>query len=346
MTEGRRVTITDIAQKSGHSVGTVSKALKNKRGVSRKTREEILRVAQREGFIVNAQASALRSGESKTVAIIVPDIANPLFAIIIKFFIVTLEQNGYRAIVMATEEDPSQEEQAVVAAIRQNVDGVLLCPTQKSNGGVALLRRNNVPFVLFGRRYLDDGEMDYVVCDDRLGGYLAGKHLAGLGHSRVLIVVPDDSISSAQERLEGFSSAFEEAGRSLGQDCVLRSEATGEGIGSRVLEALRAKGDVTAIFAFSDLITWEIIYALMDENIQVPRDISIVSFDNVQSTLRFPPPLTTVHYPKKGIAEQSVSLLMKRISQPDRPWEHIVCESHLVERSTTAPLGMKAHRKV
>lgn len=333
-----RVTITDIARKSGHSVGTVSKALKNRRGVSPKTRSEIMRVAEQEGYIVNGQASALRSGQSKTVAIIITDIANPLFAILIKLSILALEQRGYHAIVMATEESAAQEAEAVVAAIRQNVDGVLLCPTQKSREGLALLRRNRIPFVLLGRRWHDDGEMDYVVCDDLQGGYLAGKHLAALGHRRVLIVVPNDDISSARERLEGFSRAFEESGLSLDPGWILRSEATGQGIGQRVLKALRARGDVTAIFAFSDYISWEIIYTLNAAGMRVPDDISIVSFDNVQSRLRFPPPLTSVHYPKREIAEKSVELLLARIEQPDRPWTHIVGESFIAERSTTAPV--------
>ena len=337
VSEKRRVTITDIARKSGHSVGTVSKALKNMRGVSSATRSEIMRVAEQEGYIVNAAASGLRSGQSRTVAIIITDVANPLFAILIKLCIAALEQEGYQAIVMATEENAEQEARAVVAAIRQNVDGVLLCPTQKSDEGVTLLRRNKIPFVLVGRRFQEDGDMDYVVCDDRRGGYLAGQHLTGLGHRNALIVVPNDNISSAQERLEGFSQAFAEAGLGLDARWILRSEATGQGIGQRVLRELRTREGCTAIFSFSDYISWEIIYALNAAGLRVPEDISIVSFDNVQSRLFFPPPLTTVHYPKKAVAEESVALLLKRIADPGRAWEHIVCESYIVVRDTTMP---------
>ena len=333
----RRVTITDIARKSGHSPGTVSKALKNMRGVSARTREEIMRVAEQEGYIVNGQASALRSGQSRTIGIIVTDIANPLFAILIKLCIDALERQGYRAIVMPTEEEPEREEQAVVAAIRQNVDGVLLCPTQKSMAGVTLLRRNRIPFVLIGRRYHGDAEMDYVVCDDHQGGYLAGRHLTELGHRRILVVVPNDSLSSAQERLAGFSQALGEAGLSPEPRCILRSEATGRGIGQRVLRKLRAHPDITALFSFSDYLTWEIIYALGEAGIAVPGNVSIVSFDNVQSRLCFPPPLTSVHYPKREVAEKSVALLLERIADPGAPWRHIVIESHIVVRSTTAP---------
>ena len=194
---------------------------------------------------------------------------------------------------------------------------------------------DKIPFVLIGRRYHEDGEMDYVVCDDYQGGYLAGRHLVELGHRRVLIVVPNDDLSSARERLEGFSRAMEEAGQTLDAACILRSEATGQGIGQRVLKRLRAGGDFTAMFCFSDYITWEIIYALNEAGIRVPEDVSIVSFDNVQSRMCFPPPLTTVHYPKLEVAERSVELLLDRIAKPDTPWRHIVNESHIVVRSTT-----------
>ena len=105
----RRVKLTDIAAKTGFTVGTISKALQNKEGIALETRECIMKAAKEIGYIANSQAGGLRSGSSKTVAIIVSDIANPLFAIEIKICVSELEKHGYRAIVMGTEERAERE---------------------------------------------------------------------------------------------------------------------------------------------------------------------------------------------------------------------------------------------
>ncbi len=346
--EKRRVKLTDIAAKTGYTVGTISKALQNKEGISLETREAIIKAAEEIGYIANAQAGALRSGSSKTVAIIVSDIANPLFAIEIKICVEELEKRGYRAIVMDTEERPEREKQAVISALSKNVDGVLLCPTQKSTESIDLLRQNGMPFVLMGRRF-EAGTDDYIVCDDLLGGYLAGKHLAELGHQRVLVLTAGSYISSSRERLQGFTQAMEECGVPVDPRLILHLDASAHEAGPLIDQLLKESPDFTAIFSFSDYIAWEVIYALNRHGIQVPRDVSIIGFDDVQSHMRFPPPLTTVHYPKRKIAGQSVELLLRRIDRGEDVPVQRVLESYLVVRETTAapadqPLGSRLIR--
>ena len=334
-TEKRRVKLIDIAAKTGFTVGTISKALQNKEGISQETRESILKAAKEIGYIANSQAGGLRSGSSKTIAIIVSDIANPLFAIKIKICVAELEKQGYRAIVMDTEESPEREEQAVISALNKNVDGVLLCPTQKSTAAIDLLKKNGMPFVLVGR-YFGDADTDYVICDDVHGGYLAGKHLAELGHKRVLVITADPEISCSRERLQGFKQAMEESGIEVDSQLVIQSRASGHDSARIISEVLSRKLDFTAIFTFSDYIAWETIYALNSRGIKVPEDVSVMGFDDVQSHMCFPPPLTTIHYPKRTISMKSVELLLSRIRRDEEEHAHIVLGTHLVARETTA----------
>lgn len=331
----RRVKLTDIAARTGFTVGTISKALQNKEGISQETRESIMKAAKEIGYIANAQAGGLRSGSSKTVAIIVSDIANPLFAIEIKICVEELEKHGYRAIVMGTEESPEREEQAVVSALSKNVDGVLLCPCQKSTEGVELLRQNGMPFVLMGRRF-EDLDADYVVADDERGGYLAGRHLAELGHRRVLVITAGPHISSSRERLRGFRRAMEERGVPIDPALIVQSDASAHN-STRMIDGLLDSGaDFSAIFSFSDYIAWEVIYALNNRGLSVPRDVSVLGFDDVQSHMCFPPPLTTVHFPKRTICTRSIELLMERILRGGEETVHCVLDTHLVVRETTA----------
>lgn len=333
--EKRRIKLTDIAAKTGYTVGTISKALQNKEGISQETREAIMKAAKEIGYIANAQAGGLRSGSSKTIAIIVSDIANPLFSIEIKICVEELEKHGYRAIVMGTEERPEREEQAVISALSKNVDGVLLCPTQKDTRSIELLRKNGMPFVLMGRRF-EDTQDDYVVCDDDRGGYLAGKHLAQLGHRRVLVISADPHISSSRERLSGFCRAMEEEGIPVDPRLIIHSDASAHDSGRMIDDLLAGDPDFTAIFTFSDYIAWEVIYALNRHGIQVPRDVSVMGFDDIQSHIRFPPPLTTVHFPKRLVSGNSVELLLKRIARGgDTPVQQVL-DAYLVVRETTA----------
>ena len=333
--EKRRIKLTDIAAKTGYTVGTISKALQNKEGISQETREAIMKAAKEIGYIANAQAGGLRSGSSKTIAIIVSDIANPLFSIEIKICVEELEKHGYRAIVMDTEERPEREEQAVISALSKNVDGVLLCPTQKDTRSIELLRKNGMPFVLMGRRF-EDTQDDYVVCDDERGGYLAGKHLAQLGHRRVLVISADPHISSSRERLSGFCRAMEEEPIPVDPSLIIHSDASAHDSGRMIDELLAGDPDFTAIFTFSDYIAWEVIYALNRHGIQVPRDVSVMGFDDIQSHIRFPPPLTTVHFPKRLVSGNSVELLLKRIVRGgDTPVQQVL-DAYLVVRETTA----------
>ena len=333
--EKRRVKLTDIAARTGFTVGTISKALQNKEGIAHETRESIIKAAKEIGYIANSQAGGLRSGSSKTIAIIVSDIANPLVAIEIKICVDELEKQGYRAIVMGTEECAEREEQAVISALNKKVDGVLLCPTQKSTDGIDLLRQNGMPFVLMGRRFADM-EADCVVCDDEKGGYLAGQHLAQLGHERILVVTADPRISSSSERLRGFRRAMEERGIGIDPKLVVQLDASAHGNEGVIEELLDLRMNFTAIFAFSDYIAWELIYALNSRGVRVPEDVSIVGFDDVQSHMRFPPPLTTVHFPKRTVSTKSVELLLERIRRVEDAPTQLLLDTYLVVRSTTA----------
>jgi len=336
VTDKRRVKLVDIAAKTGFTVGTISKALQNKEGISHETRESILKAAKEIGYIANSQAGGLRSGSSKTVAIIVSDIANPLFAIKIKICVAELEKHGYRAIVMDTEERPEREEQAVISALNKNVDGVLLCPSQKSTDSIDLLKKNGMPFVLMGRHF-DQPDTYYVVCDDTHGGYLAGKHLAELGHRRILVITADPRISCSSERLAGFTRAMAEAGITQDSQLIIQSAASGHDAERIVSDVLERRLDFTAIFAFSDYIAWELIYALNNHGLRVPEDVSVVGFDDVQSHMCFPPPLTSVHYPKRTISINSVELLLSRIRRGGEDSVHQMLDTHLVVRRTSAP---------
>ena len=159
----------------------------------------------------------------------------------------------------------------------------------------------------------------------------------------VLIADQQEELDRAQARFNQLNDdcktrirAMEEEGIPVDPSLIIHSDASAHDSGRMIDELLAGDPDFTAIFTFSDYIAWEVIYALNRHGIQVPRDVSVMGFDDIQSHIRFPPPLTTVHFPKRLVSGNSVELLLKRIVRGgDTPVQQVL-DAYLVVRETTA----------
>ncbi len=145
-------TLKDIARQTGYSVNTVSRALRDKEDVAHKTRERIRRVAAEMGYISNKPAASLRLGYTKTIAVILGDISNPHFAVMMKEIEARAREYGYISVLLNTNEETARETDAIRAALNQNVDGIILCPARQDIQNLQFLKRLGIPFVLIGRR--------------------------------------------------------------------------------------------------------------------------------------------------------------------------------------------------
>jgi transcriptional regulator with XRE-family HTH domain len=193
----RRITLRDIAKDTGFSINTISHALKDKEDISEKTRQLIQQRAKEMGYIADSIAGSLRSGSTRTISVIVGDISNPHFGLWVREIETTAFKHGYSTLIINTNEDEDVEREAVVTAISKRVDGIIICPTQKPNGCIELLRSSGIPFVLIGRRF-DGTDIDCVVLDDVQGGYIATQHLLNKGHRNVLFLNGPSHISSSR----------------------------------------------------------------------------------------------------------------------------------------------------
>jgi LacI family transcriptional regulator len=329
------VTLRDIAAATGFTMNTVSRALRGKSDISERTRRLIQQEARRMEYIPNAIAASLRSGRTKTVSVIIPDISDPLFAILLRDIEAKLKESDFDLFVQNTDEDDELERRAIMAAIGKKIDGIIICPCQKSARNVGVMRDNGMPFVLLCRRFAR-GSFNYVVADDVKGGFLATQHLIQRGHSDILFLNGPRCISSARERLRGYRHALEESRIEYRSTLVHEVPIKG-GECARTLQALRErKVRFTSIFCFSDLMAWESISYLQSEGLRIPQDVAIVGFDDIQSRLHYPYPLTSVGYGKKKIADTSVDALMEKLENPARQ-DHVrlaVDVEIVVRRST------------
>jgi LacI family transcriptional regulator len=316
-TQYKKVTLKDIAEKCGVSFNTVSRALNDKDDISEKTKKFINETATSMGYIRNSVASSLRSGYTKTITLIIGDISNPAFSIMGKKIEVALSQENYNMFIINTDEDPKTEYKAVISALSKNVDGIILCPTQKDSAAIDLLKQRNIPFILMARRF-DDIKTDYVVCDDENGGFIATEHLIKLGHKDILFVNAPSFISSSRERFSGYRRALETYNIPFKEELVtsspLGSPNSFDFIKNNILKTI----NFSAVFTFNDVIAWQIIYALNKLGYRTPEDIEVVGFDDIQSDLLFPLFITSVSSSKTKMAKELVNGILKKIKEKDK----------------------------
>jgi LacI family transcriptional regulator len=324
----RRVLLRDIAQTTGYTVNTVSRALQNKSDIAEDTRAYIRKVADDMGYVRNSIASSLRSGRSRTLAVIVGEASNPFYAIMIDAIHDIAEANGYIVMVFCSRDREEQEHQAIVAAIGRQVDGILLFPSVNASGNVAFLKQSGVPFVLVSRR-LTAPDYDSVVCDEEAGGYLAGKHLIQAGHRKLAFLYAQEVAFSSAQRIGGLLRAAREAGIPESDVRFFQHRSDPE----TVLQLKQWKEEgVTGIFAFCDIEAWHLANTLAACGLA--GDFSLIGFDNIQGSIGFPSPLCTVDGSMREMAKTAFSILIARIRGDRSPPKAVVFPVHLVCRGS------------
>lgn len=331
------ITLKDVAEATGYSVNTISRALRGKDDIAQETRDRIKQVARELGYINNTLAASLRLGYTNTIAVILSDVSNPHFSIMMKEIEAYARQLGYFSFLMSTGEDEELEREAIQSALNKNVDGIILCPTQKSRKNIEFLNATGLPFVLIGRHF-KDVETDAVICNDMLGGYQATQCLLEQGHRDILMLQGPRYISSSEERLEGYRKAMGEFGVAERPELIREVPITENGCGE-VLRALDREGvKYSAVFAFSDMLAWECWAYQIEAGRQVPRDCAIIGFDHISSRLVLPFRLSSVSSYKARMSTGAVELLVKRMREGEEsPRQTVVIDTALAEGDTVAP---------
>ncbi len=329
-----RPTMRDVAKATGFSVNTVSRALNHKPDVNEETRKTIVEAATKMGYRPNKLARSLRSNKTHTIGVIVADIANPYFGALVKGVEKEARKRRYSVILLNTDEDYERESEAIQVVLEERVDGIIISPTQKETGTVKNLLQLGIPFVLFGRRF-SDLKTNYVVTDDVHGGFLATEHLISLGHRRIGMINGPIHISSAKERFQGYQEALGRYGLKQEQSLVTAGAVTMED-GYEVAKSLLNKNPrPTAIFAFSDFVSFGVMKAIREAGLKVPEDISVVGYDDNQFASCSETPLTTIHIPKEELGINAAKVLKEQFVD-NQPIKQVELPVDLIVRQSTS----------
>lgn len=310
-----RVTLQDIAQATGYTSNTISRALKDKPDIAPETRKLIQQKAREMGYVRNYIASSLRSGRTKTIALISGTMSNPFYAVLADLIQREAFRLGYSLMILCSLDDPETEISTVEMALSRQVDGILMIPWSSHSPALETLRRSGVPFVLLNR-FVGDEHDDYIICDEEQGGYLVGRHLIEAGHKKLAMITHMDVTYSTRTRFRGFRRACEEAGIA-GPDIAYAQVSRKEDILRQLLQWKRE--GFTGIFSFCDVEAWEEIDLLEKAGLRVPEDMAVVGFDNIAGYINYPRSLCSVDCNYKEEAVLAVDFLRNRIHNPAMP---------------------------
>jgi LacI family transcriptional regulator len=326
----KRVTLQDIARRTGVTINTVSRALKNKPDISVRTCERIQQVAREMGYVRNYAASSLRSGRTKTLGLILGSMSNPYYAVVADAVHEAASALGYTLLTLCSREDPEQEMLAVETAMSRQVDGILLFPTRGAKDAVQRMRETNMPYVLMSRSLGDDRD-DCVMCDEDEGGYLAAKHLIDAGRRKLAYLCGGDIVYSPEHRLQGFHRACDGANIPRVDRRVVIDPPLEDVPG--VLQDWYRAG-VDGVFVFCDMEAWNAISSLELAGVKIPQDVTVVGYDNIQAKIGFPMPLCTVDPSINEMIDIAMDILRKRIHREELPTQTVKVPARLVCRGS------------
>ena len=332
----RCATLQSVADAVGVHRSTVARALdpEQSRRISTDVVAKVQEEARRQGYRPDAVASSLRTGRSHLIGVVVPDLANPVFAPILGGIGATLAARGYSMMVADGGEDAAAQADMVEKLIARRVDGLVLATAKRDDATVALCLRSGVPTVLVNRGE-DTLRAPTVVSDDEGGIGLAVEHLVALGHRRIGHLAGPERLSTGVLRRRGFAHAMAAAG--LDATAVATASAYNREAGrAAAADLLDRWPDITAIAASNDLLALGAYQEAQQRGLAIPADISIVGHNDMPLVDMVAPPLTTVRIGHEEMGAAAVGTLLDQIARPEAPPALCLVPARLILRASTA----------
>ncbi len=331
--------VVDVAARAGVSLGTVSNVLNHPDRVSPATRERVLAAIAELGFIRNEAARQLRAGRSRTVGLVVLDVRNPFFTDLAMGVERTALQAGLSVVLCNSDDDRVRESHHLDLLQQQRAFGVLITPVGQTTTGIDAIRRAGTPVVLVDRS--SSRRVCSVSVDDFVGGQLATAHLIDKGHRRIAFIGGPLSLTQVSERLDGARAAVSAAGRRESSLVVVETArldvAAGIYAGTKIA-AMPARSRPSAVFCANDLLALGVLQHMTRLRVDVPGELAIVGYDDIDFAAAAAVPLTSVRQPRAQLGQAAMELLLEEATDPTgHQHRHVVFEPELVVRESTDP---------
>jgi len=305
------VTRDDVARAAGVSPSTVSYVINDgPRSVSTETKEKVLRAIQELGYRPNAVARNLRRQRTSSLGLIIPDIINPYFAQVAQGIEAVAFERDFTVMFCHTKYDREQELKYLDHLYDERAAGVLWVPATGDLAPAERLVAYGLPVVVMDR-VLDGIDLPAVVADNHRGGYLATQHLLSLGHRRIGCIARPVRLSHSRERVQGYQEALEDAGIPFDERLVAAGGYRLENGYEAIQYLLSLDDPPTAVFTYNDIMAIGATRALKERGMDVPKDFSVVGYDDIPDAAYSCPALTTIRQAKYEMGARGIELLLR-----------------------------------
>ena len=330
---GEKVTITQIANELGIAPSSVSRALNNRPGVSRRLQDEIQAYAKRVGYV--PVSSPANQNAPNMIAMIIGDIRNPFYADLVFYTQKELSARGYQLCIFNSEYMESKEIEYLHIVDRFNFAGVIQMNVATEH--ISHVLKNLSTPVVMVNRIISSFDGDNVLLNNYEAGYVVTRHLVELGHSKIGFILGQKESSSCNQRFAGFQQALKNYNIDINPRHILQGDLTLE-TGLELASDFAALNDKpSAMVVSNDLTAHGFIRGCMQHGICVPDELSVASFDNISFSSIGTTTLTSIDPNVKQMAKIAVRLMIERIEHPEKETERVVLKPVLVERKSTAP---------
>jgi LacI family transcriptional regulator len=338
------MTISDIARLANVSTSAVSIVLNNKKGVSEKTRTSILEIIKEYKYNPNQIAKSLAAKETKSIGLIIEEIDNPFFAKVMRGVYNASSQLGYSVLLGSSELSPDKEIENVNTLVSKRVDGLIIFPLHNKQSDFTYLSNllyEKYPLVILGniKNYITNS----VDIDNTKAAYDAVSYLIKQGHKKIAHFFGSFHSGHGEERLDGYKQALMDNNIAINKSMIISVEPemlSGYDVGKEFFS--KKGGYPTAVFCYNDLVAIGLMNALMDMGINVPNDVSVMGFDNIEFGQFIKTPLTTVEVCAYETGKAAAKLLIKQIKSSKTPMnEKVILEHKIVERQSVKKISVK-----
>ncbi len=340
-------TVRDVARKARVSAMTVSRVINGSASVRPETKRRVERAIAELDYVPNSVARGLMSSKTGTLGLIVPDIANPFFTMIVRGAETVARRAGYRLLLCNSENDLAFEREYVEEMISHRVEGLLIAPVgDKSKANLLPLIRREFPFVIIDRS-IAGFDSDLVQADSVGGAKKLVSHLISIGHRRIAMITQPGDVSTGRDRSQGYREALEAAGIAIDPAIVIETPTADRDGGYRVMKQVLALDNrPTAVFAINNLTALGAIQVIREAGMVVPDDMGLACFDDVEHLAVLSPFLTVMNQPTETFGTVASMLLLDRIGGRVGDWpRRVILQADLIVRvSCGAKLQTPRHR--
>ena len=334
------VNLKQLAKELNLSVSTVSRALRDSWEISTPTKQRVFALAKKMNFQPNPYASSLRKHRSRTIAVVIPEVANNFFALAIKGIETVAREKGYHVLIYLTNEEAA-EEVAIASSLQSGrVDGVLLslCGSSQDTRHLLELQQRNIPMVFFDR-VCEGITAPKVMTNDYESGFVATEHLVKAGCGRIAHLTISMTLSISLKRQQGYTDALRRYEQAADRDLIIHCGGD-EATNYRLIKDLLSSDDrPDGVFASVEKLAVQVYHVCRELGLRIPEDVKVISFSNLVTASLLNPSLTTIAQPAFDMGKEAATILFRRLEKKYivTPEDRVMLPAKLEVRDSTAP---------